>query len=139
MITLSKKVAIIAGEYHKETVKKMINEADSVLAEHNLSLFDICWVPGSMEKPLALKHFLKLDEVDAAVVLGVIEKGETMHGEIMGHSVINAILSLQLEFMKPIGIGIIGPGVDDNQIEERIIPYAKNAVKAVVSMLSLGS
>ena len=136
---LSKKVAIIAGEYHKETVKKMINEADSVLAEHNLSLFDICWVPGSMEKPLALKHFLKLYEVDAAVVLGVIEKGETMHGEIMGHSVVNAILSLQLEFMKPIGIGIIGPGVDDNQIEERIIPYAKNAVKAVVSMLSLGS
>ena len=54
MITLSKKVAIIAGEYHKETVKKMINEADSILAEHNLSLFDICWVPGSMEKPLAL-------------------------------------------------------------------------------------
>ena len=87
----------------------------------------------------ALKHFLKLDEVDAAVVLGVIEKGETMHGEIMGHSVVNTILSLQLEFMKPIGVGIIGPGVNDTQIEERIVPYARNAVKAVVSMLSLGS
>ena len=37
---LSKKVAIIAGEYHKETVKKMINEADSVLAEHKLTLLD---------------------------------------------------------------------------------------------------
>ena len=139
MIILSKKVVIVAGEYHKDTVEKMINEADSVLAEHNLSLFDIFWVPGSMEKPLALKHFLKLDEVDAAVVLGVIEKGETTHGEIMGHSVINTILSLQLDFMKPIGVGIIGPGVNDTQIEERIVPYARNAVKAVVSMLSLGS
>ncbi len=139
MIILSKKVAIVAGEYHKETVEQMLNEADSALAKHNLSLFDICWVPGSMEKPLALKRFLKLDEVDAAVVLGVIEKGETMHGEIMGHSVVNAILSLQLEFMKPIGVGIIGPGVNDNQIEERIVPYARNAVKAVASMLSLDS
>ena len=41
--------------------------------------------------------------------------------------------------MKPIGVGIIGPGVNDNQIEERIVPYARNAVKAVASMLSLDS
>ena len=127
---------IIAGEYHKDTVKQMLREVDSILADYNLSIFDTCWVPGSMEKPLALKRFLKLDEVDAAIVLGVIEKGKTMHGEIMGHSVINAILSLQLEFMKPIGVGIIGPGVTDDQIEERIAPYARNAVKAVASMLS---
>ena len=136
---MAKSIAIVAGSFHKDLVDKMVDEARKAASETNLIVEEVSWVPGSMEKPLALKHFLKLDEVDAAVVLGVIEKGETMHGEIMGHSVINAILSLQLEFMKPIGIGIIGPGVDDNQIEERIIPYAKNAVKAVVSMLSLGS
>jgi len=136
VIILSRKVVIIAGEYHKDTVKQMLREVDSILSDYNLSIFDTCWVPGSMEKPLALKRFLKLDEVDAAIVLGVIEKGKTMHGEIMGHSVINAILSLQLEFMKPIGVGIIGPGVTDDQIEERIVPYARNAVKAVASMLS---
>ena len=37
---------------------------------------------------------------------------------------------------KPIGFGIIGPGAKPEHIEERLLPYAENAVLALSEMLS---
>jgi hypothetical protein len=38
--------------------------------------------------------------------------------------------------MKPVGFGIIGPGAKPEQIEERLLSYAENAVLALSEMLS---
>lgn len=54
---------------------------------------------------------LSNNNVDGAVALGIIESGETKHGLVMANSVINAIIQLQLEFMKQIGVGILGPEI----------------------------
>ena len=70
------------------------------------------------------------------MVLGIIERGETKHGLVMGQAVISALIQLQLEKMKPIGIGILGPEILPNQIESRLLTYAKKAVEAVKVMLS---
>jgi 6,7-dimethyl-8-ribityllumazine synthase len=93
------------------------------------------WVPGSMEKPLALKRMLQRPDIDAAVALGVIEQGETSHGIVMAHAVLNAIIALQLELMKPIGVGILGPEISPQQMDARVIPYSRSAVLAVRHML----
>jgi 6,7-dimethyl-8-ribityllumazine synthase len=69
--------------------------------------------------------------------LGIIERGETQHGAAMGHGVIKSVIDLQLEFNKPIGLGIIGPGAEQHHIEPRLEPHARAAVNAVVSMNSL--
>ena len=53
----------------------------------------------------------------------------------MGQSVVNAILGLQLELMKPIGVGILGPEIGPDKIQERLVPYARAAVLAVHAML----
>ena len=54
----------------------------------------------------------------------------------MGQAVMNTILDLQVELMKPIGVGILGPAIKPDQIPERLEPYAKNAVIAVHHMLT---
>jgi 6,7-dimethyl-8-ribityllumazine synthase len=54
----------------------------------------------------------------------------------MGQAVTKGIIDLQLASMKPIGYGIIGPGAKYNQIESRLVPYARKAVLAVSEMLS---
>ena len=64
-----------------------------------------------------------------------IEQGQTAHGRVMGQAVINAILNLQLDLMKPIGVGILGPEIQPDQIQERLVPYARDAVLAVHAML----
>ncbi len=53
----------------------------------------------------------------------------------MGQTVTDAIIRLQLEFMKPIGLGILGPEILPEQIPPRLDGYAKAAVSAVAKML----
>ena len=85
---------------------------------------------------MALKRLLQESSIDGAVVLGIIEQGQTAHGLVMGQAVMNAILDLQLNLMKPIGVGILGPDIRLDQIPERLETYAKNAVIAVHHMLN---
>ena len=58
-----------------------------------------------------------MDQHDGLVVLGYIERGETLHGEVMGHVVHTALVQLQLKYRKPVGIGIIGPGATAEQAQ----------------------
>ena len=133
---MSKSIAIVAGSFHKDLVDKMVDEARKTASENNLIVEEVFWVPGSMEVPLQLKRLLIRESIEGAVVLGIIEKGDTGHGLVMGQAVTKGIIDLQLASMKPIGYGIIGPGAKDKQIESRLVPYARKAVLAVSEMLS---
>jgi 6,7-dimethyl-8-ribityllumazine synthase len=131
-----KSIAIVAGSYHKESVEVMVEKAKEIATETNLIVEEVSWVPGSMEVPLQIKRLFLRDSIDGAVVLGIIENGETKHGLVMGQAVTNALIDLQIASMKPIGFGIIGPGAKSEQIEKRLLPYAEKAVLAVSEMLS---
>ena len=133
---MASSIAIVAGSFHKELVEKMVEEARITASENDLIVEEVSWVPGSMEVPLQLKHLLLRESIDGAVVLGIIEKGETDHGFVMGTAVTKGIIDLQLTSMKPVGYGIIGPGAEDQHIRERLAPYARKAVLAVGTMLS---
>ena len=133
---MAKSIVIVAGSYHKESVEKMIEKAKAVASDNNLLVEEVNWVPGSMEVPLQIKRLFLRESIDGAVVLGIIENGETKHGLVMGQAVTDSLLNLQLASMKPIGFGIIGPGAKPEHIEERLLPYAENAVLALSEMLS---
>jgi len=133
---MAKSVAIVAGSYHKDKVEKMIEIVKSLSSENNLLIEEIAWVPGAMEIPLQAKRLLLRGAIEAVIVLGIIEKGKTDHGLVMGQAVTKSILDLQLVSMKPIGFGIIGPGAEEEQIAKRIELHAKQAVLAVSEMLS---
>jgi 6,7-dimethyl-8-ribityllumazine synthase len=132
---MTKKIAVVLGSFHKQESNDMLEEVEIFAKENNLEIAAIRWVPGSMEKPLALKRLLSDPQIDGAVALGIIEKGETKHGLVMATTVIDAIIRLQLEFMKPIGVGILGPEIHPSQIPARVRPYGLAAVKAVFDML----
>ena len=87
-----------------------------------------------MEIPLALDRMLSNEDIAGAFCLGIIEKGETDHGLVMGQGVVKTILELQLVHNKPIGLGIIGPGADPSHLPSRLEPHARHAVQAVVSL-----
>jgi 6,7-dimethyl-8-ribityllumazine synthase len=89
---MSKNIAIVLGSFHKSKVDQMLEEARVTAKECELNIIAEHWVHGSMEKPLALKRLLQQEQVDGALALGIIEKGETKHGLVMGYAVINAII-----------------------------------------------
>jgi 6,7-dimethyl-8-ribityllumazine synthase len=129
------RIAIVIGSFHKDEADEMLEEAYLFARENSIDIVEVRWVPGSMEKPFALKQVLQSQEIDGAVALGIIEKGETKHGLVMATSVMTAIIDLQLALMKPIGVGILGPDIHPSQIPTRVRPYARAAISAAYHML----
>lgn len=129
------RLGIVCGSFHRDEVERMLEYARDEAASKNWEVVDVAWVPGSMEAPLALDRMLRQDEMDGAVVLGIIERGETDHGLVMGQSVTKAVIDLQITHNKPIGLGIIGPGAEPEHIEPRLEPHARAAVGAVAAMI----
>ena len=128
------KIAAVCGSFHKEEIQRMLEYAKNEANINGAEISKIIWVPGSMEVPLALNRLLEDSEVDAAIALGIIERGETQHGLVMGQAVTRSIIELQIKFDKSIGLGIIGPGAKKHHIEPRLEPHARSAVDAVIKM-----
>ncbi len=128
-------IALVLGSFHKKKIKQMLAFATDEARKRLLKISGELWVPGSMEKPLAVKKFLLKKEIEAVAVLGIIEKGDTAHGRTMAAAVLPALIQLQLEFLKPVGIGILGPEITEQQIEVRLEPYARKSIAAVSEML----
>lgn len=132
-----KKIAIIATSFHEKSMKLMVDDAKKTAHDENLQVVAEVWVPGCYEVPLTLKRLLSQKNIDGAVVLGIIEKGETKHGLIMGFVVHQAIVQLELQTGKPVGVGILGPEILLKQIPARLSLYAQRAVLALNSMLKI--
>ena len=127
-------LGIVCGSFHREQVERMLKYAIDEAVSKNWEVSEVIWVPGSMEAPLAIDRMLQSTEVQGAVVLGIIERGETDHGLVMGQSVTKSVIELQIKHNKPIGLGIIGPGAEPEHIEPRLEPHARSAVGAVAAM-----
>ena len=132
-----KNIAIVATSFHEKSMKLMVDDAKKTALEENLHVAAEVWVPGCYEVPLALKRLFSAKNIDGAVILGIIEKGETKHGLIMGQVVHDAIVRLELETGKPVGLGILGPEILLKQVPSRAKLYAKKSVLALKSMLTI--
>jgi 6,7-dimethyl-8-ribityllumazine synthase len=130
-----KSIALVCGEFHRNYVEEMVNYAKDEASSLGIEISDIEWVPGSYEAPLAASRLLTRGGVQGVVCLGVIEKGETDHGLVIGQAVSAALMDLQIKFGKPVGLGIIGPGAEEFHIGPRLEPHARSAIRAVYSML----
>ena len=128
------RIGIVAAKWHTEIIDTMIEVATAEAAAAGAEIAECVRVPGSYEMPLAADVLLEKNGIDAVVVLSCIYRGETQHGEVMGHVVHHALANLQLVHRKPIGMGIIGPGASKEQMLARKDEYARDAVKVVLDM-----
>ena len=128
------KLAIVAAEFNRAIVDPMIEIATAEAESSKLEV-DLIRVPGAYEIPLPVSVLIQKPDVDAVVVLGFIERGETLHGEVMANVVHDALVRLSIEHRKPIGIGIIGPGATQAQAQKRKEGHARAAVRAVLASL----
>ena len=129
------KIAIVCGSFHQSEVQRMLEWATDEAIKSELSVDEVVWVPGAMEVPLALDRLLSREDIEGAACLGIIEKGQTQHGLVMGQAVIKSIIELQVVHEKPIGLGIIGPGAEPEHIGPRLEPHARSAIEALRAMI----
>jgi 6,7-dimethyl-8-ribityllumazine synthase len=130
------RIAIVAAAFNKAIVEPMIEAAHDEASKLDMTVEREIRVPGSLEIPLVTAALLAKSKIDAVVVLGYIEQGETQHGEVLGHVVYRSLIELQIAHAKPIGIGIIGPGATLAQAEFRKDGYARAAVQAALASVA---
>jgi len=131
------RVGIVAAEFNKPLVDVMVAAALEEAQAHGARVaLEPVRVPGCYETPIVTAALIVRRDVDAVVVLGYIERGETQHGEVMGHVVHAALVKLALKYSKPVGVGIIGPGATPEQADARKDSYARSAVRASLRALT---
>jgi 6,7-dimethyl-8-ribityllumazine synthase len=100
------KIAIVTAKWHAEICTALVEGAKRALNEAKVAKIEVIEVPGSFELPLAAKYALE-SGADAAVVLGVVLRGETPHFDYVCQGVTTGIMQLSLSTGKPIGFGVL--------------------------------
>ena len=129
-------LAIVAAEFNPEVTDRMVEKAVARAKERGVRVASLVRVPGTFELPLAVQRQLERGDVDAAVAIGAVIKGETSHDEALMAAVPRALLDVGLRLGKPVGLGITGPGMTDAQAMARADKGA-DAVDAVARMHEL--
>jgi 6,7-dimethyl-8-ribityllumazine synthase len=128
------RVAIVASEFNYDVTLLMLERAKEEVDFLGASLGPVVKTPGVFDMPLAVKVLYGRTDVDAVVALGAVIEGETQHDEVVMNQATRKLTDLSVEFGKPLGLGISGPGETRLQAQDRI-ENAATAVRAVVKMV----
>jgi 6,7-dimethyl-8-ribityllumazine synthase len=127
------RIGAVVSEFNYDITMVMLERAKEHAYFLGAEITQTVKVPGVFDMGLAIKKLLQRKDIDAVVALGAVIEGETEHDEIVIQHASRKIADLSVEFDKPVGLGISGPGMTRLQAEERI-ERAKNAVEAVVKL-----
>ena len=127
------RIGAVVSEFHYDITMMMLERAKEHAQFLGSEITQIVKVPGVFDMGLAVKKLLEREDIDGVVTLGAVIEGETEHDEIVIQHATRKIADLALEYDKPVGLGITGPGMTRLQAEERI-ERAKAAVEAVVKL-----
>lgn len=126
-------LGIVASEFNYDITYAMVELAKEHARFLGADVIKIIKVPGVFDTPLAVKKLMQMADIDCAVVLGAVIEGQTDHDEIVAQHASRKIADLALDYGKPIGLGISGPGMSRLEAHKRV-EYARRAVEAAVKM-----
>jgi 6,7-dimethyl-8-ribityllumazine synthase len=127
------RLGIIVSEFNYDITMMMLERAKEHAEFLGATIEKIVKVPGVLDIPIAAKKLLQEITIDGIVVLGSVIEGQTEHDEIVMQHAARKIVDLSIQFEKPLGFGITGPGMSRLQAQERI-DRAKHAVETVVKL-----
>ncbi|RLG90105.1 MAG: 6,7-dimethyl-8-ribityllumazine synthase [Thermoprotei archaeon] len=129
-------IGIVVAEFNYDITYLMLQKALNHAKFLGLKVAYVFKVPGTYEIPFAVAKLLNKPEVDGVVVLGAVIKGQTKHDELVAGQTARKLMDLMIQYGKPVGLGIIGPGATRMQALERVEDYARRAVEAVAKMIN---
>jgi 6,7-dimethyl-8-ribityllumazine synthase len=128
------RIAIVAAEFNRKVTSEMLRKARAHAQKVNADIRYVCFVPGSFDMPLIIEQLLRKKDVDAAVTLGAVIKGETAHDNIVAENAARLIADLSMKHGKPVALGITGPDMTFEQAAARAKVVPLRAVNAAVNM-----
>ena len=127
------RIGAVVSEFNYDITMMMLERAQEHAQFLGAEITKIVKVPGVFDMGLPIKKLLERKDVDGVVALGAVIEGETEHDDIVIQHASRKIADLSLEYSKPVGLWISGPGMSRLQAQDRI-DRAKAAVEAVVKL-----
>lgn len=132
-----KQIAVVYSDYYKDITDGLLNRALLECDKHSYqtSLFR---VSGCMEIVYKVKQLMLETKYDAYLVYGCVIEGETFHNHLIQNNVYQFLVQLSLEYMAPVGYGILTVKTYE-QAKARAIgdkSRGAEAVEAIHSLLS---
>ncbi len=125
------RIGIVCSEFNFDITQMMLERAKEHAKFMDVDVAKVMMVPGVFDIPLAVKSLIKDKGIDGVVTIGAVIEGETEHDQIVIGQAARKITDLAVEYEKPVGLGISGPGMSRLQAQDRI-DRAKDAVESVV-------
>ena len=134
-------IAIVASLYNEEYVKALLDaacqELERIMPQAQVKIYR---VPGAFEIPVCAEFVLKNTEPDVVIALGVIIRGETEHGDLVGASVTDALQRMAVAHVVPVIHEVLLLD-DEEQADERCkgteINRGSEAARVAVNMIEL--
>jgi 6,7-dimethyl-8-ribityllumazine synthase len=127
-------LGIVVSEYNYDITSVMLERAKAQANFLEVNVAKVVMVPGVFDMPLAVKILLLNKGIDAVVTLGAVIEGETEHDDIVITNAARKMTDLSVEYEKPVGLGVTGPGMTRLQAQDRV-EKAGEVVESVVKLL----
>ena len=127
------RIGAVVSEFNYDITMMMLERAKEHAQFLGAEINHIVKVPGVFDMGLPIKKMLERKDIDGVVALGAVIEGETEHDDIIIQHAARKIADLAIEYNKPVGLGISGPGMTRLQAQDRI-DRAKAAIETVVKL-----
>ena len=127
------RIGAVVSEFNYDITMMMMERAKEHAEFLGAEIVKTIKVPGVFDMGLPVKKLLEQKNIDGVIALGAVIEGETEHDDVVIQHASRKIADLSVEYGKPVGLGITGPGMTRLQAEKRI-ERAKNAVESVVKL-----
>lgn len=131
------RLGIVVSKFNPEITMPMLREAIAHAKRKGAAVTAIIEVPGAYEIPFAVQKLLSKKGIDAVAAVGAVIKGQTKHDVAIMYGISKGLISLQLKHKKPVGLGVLGPGITWKMAKARIKDYAHRSVEACIWMSKL--
>ena len=111
--------AIVVSRWNEELTESLKNGAKRALLESGApeDSFEVFFVPGAFELPLAAQKAAETGRFDAVIALGVVIRGDTPHFDFVAGQASAGIMQASLSTGVPVMFGVVTTNTIEQAVE----------------------
>jgi 6,7-dimethyl-8-ribityllumazine synthase len=118
-----RRFAIVVARFNSEITENLEDGAKKAIAEAGAESFDVSYVPGAFELPLAAKMLASTHHYHAIIALGAVVRGDTPHFDFVSSECARGLQDVALEMGVPVAFGVLTCDSMDQARERAGVPF----------------
>lgn len=134
-----KRVAVVVSRFNDVVTKRLVEGAVDCLRAHGVEddSITVYWVAGAFEIPQLAGRLIRGRAADGIVCLGALVRGETIHFDVLAHSVASSLASLGARGEIPLTFGVLAADTMEQAFDRAGGKHGNAGWSAAQSLLDL--